>query len=81
MAVGIHHIDKPLFLELFFEAHTKTFTSKNNKSGFKANSTQLAPKRDVSCQPRVGWSPAWRRGARGGGGERSGSVESVGGRS
>jgi hypothetical protein len=41
MAVGVHHIDKPLFLELFFEAHTKTFTSKNIKSGFTA--TGLVP--------------------------------------
>ena len=41
MAVGIHYIDKLLFLELFFEAYTKTFTSKNIKSGFKA--TGLVP--------------------------------------
>ncbi|EAQ88446.1 hypothetical protein CHGG_05065 [Chaetomium globosum CBS 148.51] len=41
MAVGIYHIDKQLFLELLFEAHTKTFTSKNIKSGFKA--TGLVP--------------------------------------
>ena len=41
MAVGIHHIDKPLFLELLLEAHTKTFTSTNIKSGFKA--TGLVP--------------------------------------
>jgi len=41
MALGVHHIDKPLFLELFFEAHTKTFSSKNIKSGFAA--TGLVP--------------------------------------
>ena len=36
MAVGIHYIDKPLFLELLLEAYTKTFTSINIKSSFKA---------------------------------------------
>ena len=36
MAVGIYYIDKPLFLELFFDAYPKTFTSKIIKSGFKA---------------------------------------------
>jgi len=41
IAVGIHHIDKPLFLELLLEAHTKTFTSTNIKSSFKA--TGLIP--------------------------------------
>jgi len=41
IGVGVHHIDKPLFLELFSEAHTKTFSSKNIKSGFTA--TGLVP--------------------------------------
>ncbi len=36
MAISIYYIDKPLFLKLFFEAYTKTFTSKNIKSSFKA---------------------------------------------
>ena len=41
IAVSVHYIDKPLFLKLFFEAHTKTFSSKNIKSGFTA--TGLIP--------------------------------------
>jgi len=41
MALGVHHIDKPLFLELFQGARKKAFTSKNIKSGFKA--TGLIP--------------------------------------
>jgi DDE superfamily endonuclease/Tc5 transposase DNA-binding domain/helix-turn-helix, Psq domain len=41
MTLGVHHIDKPTFLELFFEAHRKTFSSKNIKSGFAA--TGLVP--------------------------------------
>lgn len=36
MTLGVCHIDKPMFLELFLQAHTKTFNSKNIKSGFAA---------------------------------------------
>lgn len=41
MTLGVHHIDKPIFLELFLEAHRKTFHSKNITSGFAA--TGLVP--------------------------------------
>ena len=36
IALGVHYIDKPLFLKLFFEAYTKTFSSKNITSSFAA---------------------------------------------
>ena len=36
IALGVYHIDKPRFLELFLEARKKTFTSKNIASGFRA---------------------------------------------
>jgi hypothetical protein len=36
IAVGVHHIDKPNFLELLLGARKKTFTSKNIKSSFSA---------------------------------------------
>jgi hypothetical protein len=41
MLVGVNHIDKPLFLELYYEAHKKTFTPSNIQSGFRA--TGLVP--------------------------------------
>ncbi len=41
MALGVFHIDKPIFLELVFNARKKTFSSKNIKSGFAA--TGLVP--------------------------------------
>ncbi|EAQ93895.1 hypothetical protein CHGG_02130 [Chaetomium globosum CBS 148.51] len=36
IALGVHHIDKPRFLELFLEARKKTFNTKNIASGFRA---------------------------------------------
>ncbi|EAQ88445.1 hypothetical protein CHGG_05064 [Chaetomium globosum CBS 148.51] len=36
IALGVHHIDKPRFLELFLEARKKTFDTKNIASGFRA---------------------------------------------
>ena len=36
IAVRVHHIDKPTFLELLFKARKKTFTSTNIKSSFSA---------------------------------------------
>jgi hypothetical protein len=41
IALGVYHIDKPIFLELFLDARKKTFTSKNITSGFRA--TGLLP--------------------------------------
>ncbi len=41
MALGIHHIDKPMFLELLLAARKQTFSSKNITSGFRA--TGLLP--------------------------------------
>jgi hypothetical protein len=41
MALGVFHIDKPIFLELVFNARKKTFSSKNIKSSFAA--TGLVP--------------------------------------
>jgi hypothetical protein len=36
IAVSVHHIDKPTFLELLLRARKKTFTTKNVKSSFSA---------------------------------------------
>lgn len=36
ITLGIYHIDKPRFLELFLQARKKTFTPKNIASGFRA---------------------------------------------
>jgi hypothetical protein len=41
MVLGVHHIDKPIFLELFLDARKKTFSLKNITSGFAA--TGLIP--------------------------------------
>ena len=41
IGLGVHYIDKPLFLELIQDARKKAFTSKNIKSGFRA--TGLIP--------------------------------------
>jgi hypothetical protein len=41
IALGVYHIDKPRFLELFLEARKKTFSEKNIASGFRA--TGLLP--------------------------------------
>lgn len=41
IALGVYHIDKPRFLELFLEARKKTFSPKNITSGFRA--TGISP--------------------------------------
>ncbi len=41
IAAGVHYIDKLIFLELFFEAYTKTFSLKNIKSSFAATGLVL----------------------------------------
>jgi hypothetical protein len=41
MRVGINHIDKDDFLELYLQARTAVFTSTSIRSGFKA--TRLVP--------------------------------------
>ena len=53
MAVSIYYIDKPLFLKLLLEAYTKTFTSTNIKSGFKAIGLVLLDLSQVLARLRV----------------------------
>ena len=36
IALSVHYIDKPRFLELLLKARRKTFTTKNVTSGFRA---------------------------------------------
>ena len=53
IALGVHYIDKPLFLKLFFKAYTKTFSSKNIKSGFAATGLVPLNPSQVLAQLRV----------------------------
>ena len=50
IALGVYHIHKPRFLELFLEARKKTFSTRNIVSGFRATGLSPLDPTQVLCR-------------------------------